>query len=81
MGTEAVDVNVHSTPQSRLVTGKVSEKCRVLTEKNSTFTSTEADNVHILNLGKGEDEIVSTPASTTLPVHCLAVHGGNLATG
>ena len=77
MGTEAVDVNVHSTPQSRLVTGKVSEKCRVLTEKNSTFTSTEADNVHILNLGKGEDEIVST----TLPVHCLAVHGGNLATG
>ena len=81
MGTEAGDVSVYSTSQSRLVlTRKVSGKVLSLCwgEENSLYIGTEAGSVHILRLGEGEDEFVSDP-SLHNPVHCLAVHGGTLA--
>lgn len=81
MGTEAGDVHVYSTSQSRLVlTRKVSGKVLSLCwgEENSLYIGTEAGSVHILHLGEGEDEIVSDP-SLHNPVHCLAVHKGVLA--
>ena len=81
MGTEAGDVSVYSTSQSRLVlTRKVSGKVLSLCwgEENSLYIGTEAGSVHILRLGEGEDELVSDP-SLHNPVHCLAVHGETLA--
>ena len=81
MGTEAGDVQVYSTSESRLVhTKKVSGKVLSLCwgNDNSLYIGTEAGSVHILRLGEGEDKIISDP-NLHNPVHCLAVHGGTLA--